>query len=74
MHSENKLDDIVMKAVALSFENFDKVFCEKIFPPTLIHGDYWMPNFIIDKKSMELLSVVDPFNICGLTLNMSFSL
>ena len=63
MHSENMLDDIVMKAVALSFENFDKVFCEKIFPPTLIHGDYWMPNFIIDKKSMDLLSVVDPFNV-----------
>lgn len=63
MHSENKLDYIVMKAVALSFENFDKIFCEKISPPTLIHGDYWLPNFIIDKKSMELLSVVDPFNI-----------
>jgi len=63
MHSENKLDDTVMKAVALSFENFDKIFCEKISSPTLIHGDYWMPNFIIDKKSMELLSVVDPFNI-----------
>ena len=63
MHSENKLDDIIMRAVELSFENFDKIFCEKISPPTLIHGDYWMPNFIIDKKSMVLLSTVDPFNI-----------
>ncbi len=63
IHSENKLDDTVMKAVTLSYENFDKIFCEKISPPTLIHGDYWMPNFIVDKKSMELLSVVDPFNI-----------
>ena len=63
MHSENELDATVMKAVKLSFENFDKIFCEKISPPTLIHGDYWLPNFIIDKKSMELLSVVDPFNI-----------
>lgn len=63
MHSENKLDDIVMKAVILSYENFDKIFSESISTPTLIHGDYWMPNFIIDKKSMELLSVVDPFNV-----------
>lgn len=63
MHSENKLHATVMKAVKLSFENFEKIFCEKISPPTLIHGDYWLPNFIIDKKSMELLSVVDPFNI-----------
>lgn len=63
MYSENKLDDVVMKAVELSYKNFDKIFCEKISEPTLIHGDYWMPNFIIDKASMELLSVVDPFNV-----------
>lgn len=62
-HSENELDATVMKAVKLSFENFDKIFCEKISPPTLIHGDYWLPNFIVDKKTMDLLSVVDPFNV-----------
>lgn len=62
-YTENALDSIVMKAVELSYKSFDSIFCEKIYPPTLIHGDYWMPNFIIDKKSMELLSVVDPFNV-----------
>ncbi len=62
-HTENELDDIVMKAVELSYKNFDRIFSEEISAPTLIHGDYWMPNFIIDKKSMELLSVVDPFNV-----------
>ena len=63
MHFEKKLDDIVMKAVELSYNNFNKIFCDRVSAPTLIHGDYWMPNFIIDKTSMELLSVVDPFNI-----------
>jgi fructosamine-3-kinase len=63
MNFENKLDDIVMKAVELSYKNFNKIFIEEITTATLIHGDYWMPNFIIDKKSMELLSVVDPFNV-----------
>ena len=63
MNSENKLDNIVMKAVELSYNNFDKIFCQDTGSPTLIHGDYWMPNFIIDKTSMELVSVVDPFNI-----------
>ncbi len=62
-YDENALDGTVMKAVELSYKNFDGIFSEKIYPPTLIHGDYWMPNFIIDKKSMELLSVVDPFNV-----------
>lgn len=63
MHSENRLDDVVLNAVGLSYENFDKIFEDEIKPPTLIHGDYWMPNFIIDKKSKELLSVVGPFNV-----------
>lgn len=63
MNSENKLEDIIMKAVELSYNNFDKIFCNEISTPTLIHGDYWMPNFIIDKTSMELLSVIDPFNV-----------
>lgn len=62
-HAEGALDSTVMKAVELSYKSFDRIFCEEIYPPTLIHGDYWMPNFIIDKKSMELLSVVDPFNV-----------
>lgn len=62
-HSKKQLDDIVFKAVELSYKNFDKIFSETISTPTLIHGDYWMPNFIIDKNSMELLSVVDPFNV-----------
>lgn len=31
--------------------------------PTLIHGDYWQPNFIADKNTYELLGVIDPFNI-----------
>ncbi len=62
-YAENALDEIVVKAVELSYRNFDKIFSERIFPPTLIHGDYWMPNFIVDKRTMELLSVVDPFNV-----------
>ncbi len=62
-YGENALDSTVMKAVELSHKNVDSIFCEEIFPPTLIHGDYWMPNFIIDKKSMELISAVDPFNV-----------
>ena len=63
MHKENKLDDIVAEAVKLSYEKFDKIFCQTSGRPTLIHGDYWMPNFIIDKKKMELKAAVDPFNM-----------
>ena len=62
-HTEAALDDTVMKAVELSYKNMDSILYEEISSPTIIHGDYWMPNFIIDKKSMELLCAVDPFNV-----------
>ncbi len=61
--AEGAFGDNVMRAVELSFGLFDTIFGEEDFLPTLIHGDYWMSNFIIDEKSGVLLSVVDPFNV-----------
>lgn len=63
MNQKGELEDIVMKAVEVSYKNLDKIFSQGTGKPTLIHGDYWLPNFIIDKKSMELLAAVDPFNV-----------
>lgn len=31
--------------------------------PTLSHGDYWIPNFIVDNKNMSLKGIIDPFNV-----------
>ena len=63
MNQKGDLEDIVMKAVEASYKNLDSIFSKCTGKPTLIHGDYWLPNFIIDKKSMELLAAVDPFNV-----------
>lgn len=63
MSTEGKLDATVMKAVEASYNNLHKILKEKTGKPTLIHGDYWLPNFIIDTESMELLAAVDPFNV-----------
>ncbi|MBE6588023.1 MAG: aminoglycoside phosphotransferase family protein [Ruminococcaceae bacterium] len=62
-HSKGELEPFVLEAVEKSYGTFDVIFGEEDFLPTLIHGDYWMPNFIIDAEKAELLSVVDPFNI-----------
>lgn len=61
--SESRLDKKVWQAVELSYKNFDRIFESTNGQPTLIHGDYWMPNFIVDSKSMTLAGVVDPFNV-----------
>ena len=63
MNQKGELEDIVMKAVEASYKNLNNIFSKGTGKPTLIHGDYWLPNFIIDKKSMELLAAVDPFNV-----------
>lgn len=63
MNSQGKLDSTVMKAVEISYRNLNKILAAGTGKPTLIHGDYWLPNFIIDKDSMELLAAVDPFNV-----------
>lgn len=61
---ENKrVPDIVFKAVESSYKNLAKIVVETGEKPTLIHGDYWTPNLLVDTKSMSLAGVVDPFNV-----------
>lgn len=43
------------------YQKYDKIFDEPISKPTMIHGDYWAQNIIID-KNYKLIGVVDPFN------------
>lgn len=59
----NKVPDIVFKAVEASYKNLTKLIEETGDKPTLIHGDYWVPNFLVDTKAMELKGIVDPFNV-----------
>lgn len=53
----------VFKAVEASFRNLDKILYDACGMPTLIHGDYWLPNLLIDPDTYRLVGVVDPFNI-----------
>lgn len=60
---DGKFPEQVFSVMKTAFNRYDDIFCEKIGKPTLIHGDYWPPNLIIDDTTMELIGVVDPFNI-----------
>lgn len=51
----------VMSAIKLGVSKYDMIFDEPISPPTMIHGDYWAQNVMID-KDYNLIGVVDPFN------------
>lgn len=58
-----KSPDVVKKAVFAAYDNLDKILDACKNTPTLIHGDYWLPNFIVDTKTMSLKGVIDPFNV-----------
>lgn len=58
-----KVPDIVFKAVESSYKSLAKIIEETGAKPTLIHGDYWAPNLLVDIKSMSLAGIVDPFNV-----------
>lgn len=61
LYKANILDKNVVNAVKTGIKHYDFIFSEPISKPTLIHGDYWAQNIIID-KNYNLIGVVDPFN------------
>lgn len=62
-YSERKIGKKVLKAVELSYERLDEILCDSKGKPTLIHGDYWQPNFIVNPDTYTLVGIIDPFNI-----------
>lgn len=58
---ENILIPQILTVMKLAYANYDNIFDEPISKPTLIHGDYWASNIIVD-KNFHLQGVVDPFN------------
>ena len=62
-YCDKKIRKKVFTAVRLSYERLNKILSTSNGKPTLIHGDYWQPNFIIDKTTYKLIGVIDPFNI-----------
>lgn len=63
LEKNKKVPAIVFKAVEDSYKNLRQLIEETGDQPTLIHGDYWVPNFLVDTKKMELKGIVDPFNV-----------
>lgn len=54
---------VVKEAVNLAYGKLYEIVGIDEGVPTLSHGDYWVPNFIVDNKSMSLKGIIDPFNV-----------
>lgn len=62
-YDNGKLRRKVFTAVKLSYENLNYILCDTNVKPTLIHGDYWQPKFIVNPDTYELTGIIDPFNV-----------
>ena len=60
---KNEIEPEIMDAVELINKNFDEIFSVTNNTACLCHGDFWMPNLIIDFGKSELAGAVDPFDM-----------
>lgn len=60
---KNEIEPEIMEAVELISKNFDEIFSVTNNTACLCHGDFWMPNLIIDFCKSELAGAVDPFDM-----------
>lgn len=60
---KNEIEAEIMEAVELISKNFDEIFSIANNTACLCHGDFWMPNLIIDFWKSELAGAVDPFDM-----------
>ncbi len=61
LQKEGYITKHILDYVNKAYENYDVIFDEPVSKPTIIHGDYWAGNLIVN-KDFELIGVLDPFN------------
>ncbi len=59
----NEIEPVIMDVVELINKSFDEIFSLTDNTACLCHGDFWMPNLIIDFRKSELSGAVDPFDM-----------
>ncbi|MBR3766717.1 MAG: aminoglycoside phosphotransferase family protein [Clostridia bacterium] len=62
-YERKEIEPVIMKAVELINRNLDEILKSTENTACLCHGDFWMPNLIIDFRKSELAGVVDPFDM-----------
>ena len=62
-YEKNEIEPVIMEAVERINKNFNKIFSTANNTACLCHGDFWMPNLIIDFCKSQLAGVIDPFDM-----------
>lgn len=47
-----------------TYRSFDRVLCEPVERPALIHGDLNLWNVMVNPETLQITGVIDPFDCC----------
>ncbi len=61
LYKEGYITQHILEALHKAFDFYDIIFGDFSGKPTIIHGDYWAENIIVN-ENYELIGVLDPFN------------
>lgn len=59
---EGRKAEYILNILEKAFSHIDTILSDSTLP-TLIHGDYWLPNIVVNRKTKEFAGCVDPFNL-----------
>lgn len=59
---EGSVTRYVESVLKRAFRNLS-VILDDCGKPTLTHGDYWLPNLIVNKRTKKFVGCVDPFDV-----------
>lgn len=61
LYADGYITEYILGYLHMAFQKYDEIFDEPVGKPTIIHGDYWAANILVN-KNYELIGVLDPFN------------
>ncbi len=59
---DGKFPQFVADTLLKAYENLD-IILKDTGKATLTHGDYWVPNLLVNKDNLQFVGCVDPFNL-----------
>lgn len=52
----------VVSVMQKAFDAYDQIFYEEVPSASLIHGDFYVANILVNPKTLEPVAFIDPFN------------
>lgn len=59
---DSRLNRRIYGLLELGVKNIDYILSEPVEKPSLVHGDIWLPNVMVNRRTFEPVGIIDPLN------------